>query len=92
MTAFVFSSNCGECFTWYFNTEFCLLLGFFWWGMVVLLLTDSKLLHFFAVWISSFRVVCVAVSWFFGVFFFEGEWVGRITNYFNFFFLHCFLT
>lgn len=90
LTAFVFSSNCGECFIWSFNTEFCLLLGVFFCmcggfafnslqAVAVSLLFGLLLLG-----LCVFGFVCV-----FG--FFWVEWVGRITNYFNFFYTVPFL-
>lgn len=85
---FVFSSDCGECFTCSFNPVVNVLLELliqyvvcfgFSWEVLFCLWQPPSCRNLFAFWIAPFQVFLC----------FEGEWVGRITNCFFFFFLHC---
>lgn len=87
---FVFSSNCGECFTCSFNPVVNVLLELliqyvvcfgFSWEVLFCLWQPPSCRNLFAFWIAPFQVFLC----------FEGEWVGRITNCFFFFFFTLFL-
>lgn len=84
---FVFSSNCGECFTCSFNPVVNVLLELliqyvvcfgFSWEVLFCLWQPPSCRNLFAFWIAPFQVFLC----------FEGEWVGRITNCFFFFFFY----
>lgn len=82
---FVFSSDCGECFTCSFNPVVNVLLELliqyvvcfgFSWEVLFCLWQPPSCCNLFAFCIAPFQVFLC----------FEGEWVGRITNCFFFFF------